>query len=146
MKVLNLKCAHGHAFEGWFASNDAFDDQLGRGLVECPMCGDKAVVKQLSAPRLSLGAARPEPAGPAEAPQADAQRQARWLNAMRELVATTEDVGDRFAHEARRIHHGDAPERGIRGQASREESDALAEEGIAVMQIALPKALKETLQ
>jgi len=143
MKVLNLKCAHGHAFEGWFASNDAFDDQLGRGLVECPMCGDKAVVKQLSAPRLNLGAARPEPA---ETPQADAQRQARWLNAMRELVATTEDVGDRFAHEARRIHHGDAPERGIRGQASREESDALAEEGIAVMQIALPKALKETLQ
>ncbi|HYP83918.1 DUF1178 family protein [Variovorax sp.] len=147
MKVLNLKCSHGHAFEGWFASNEAFDEQQGRGLVECPLCGDKSIAKQLSAPRLNLGAARPD-AAPAQASEGDVQTQlqARWMNAMRELMATTEDVGERFASEARRIHHGEAPERGIRGQASREESEALADEGIAVMQIALPKALKETLQ
>ena len=60
MKVLNLQCSHAHGFEGWFASEDDFQSQLSRGLVECPMCGDTAVVKLLSAPRLNLsGATRP---------------------------------------------------------------------------------------
>lgn len=152
MKVLNLKCALGHAFEGWFASHEAFEEQHASGLVECPMCGDKAVAKQLSAPRLNLGAS-PEPVAPqpsmptdGEAGQLAQQIQGRWMRAVRELMAATEDVGDRFAVEARRIHHGDAPERGIRGQATREETEALADEGIAVMQVALPKSLKETLQ
>ncbi|MDM0046413.1 DUF1178 family protein [Variovorax dokdonensis] len=152
MKVLDLKCGVGHAFEGWFASHDAFEEQKAAGLVECPMCGDKAVAKQLSAPRLNLGAAptpvavQPSSQEERQAAQAAMQVQGRWLRAVRELIAATEDVGDRFADEARRIHHGDAPERGIRGQATREETEALADEGIAVMQVALPKALKETLQ
>jgi hypothetical protein len=58
MKVLNLQCTQNHAFEGWFASEDDFQSQLGRGLVECPVCGDPAVVKMLSAPRNNLGAGR----------------------------------------------------------------------------------------
>ena len=72
MKVLDLKCAHQHVFEGWFASEDDFQSQLGRGLVSCPICGDVAVEKQLSAPRLNLGALpAPQPSVPAEqAPQA----------------------------------------------------------------------------
>ncbi|HSV61575.1 MAG TPA: DUF1178 family protein [Variovorax sp.] len=142
MKVLNLQCSHGHGFEGWFASNEAFETQLAGGLVECPMCGGKEVSKGLSAPRLNLGAAK-EASAPAQTEQT---QQGRWLRAVRELMASTEDVGDRFAAEARRIHHGEVQERGIRGQATREETAALAEEGIAVMQIALPAALKETLQ
>ena len=149
MKVLNLQCSHGHGFEGWFASNEAFETQLAGGLVECPMCGGKEVTKLLSAPRLNLGAGK-EAAAP-ESAQQQAQREAaqqhgRWLRAVRELMASTEDVGDRFADEARKIHHGEVKERGIRGQATREESAALAEEGIAVMQVALPASLKETLQ
>lgn len=149
MKVLNLQCSHGHGFEGWFASNEAFETQLAGGLVECPMCGGKEVTKMLSAPRLNLGAGK-EPAPPPQAQQLAqrdaAQQHGRWLRAVRELVASTEDVGDRFADEARKIHYGEVKERGIRGSATREESAALAEEGIAVMQIALPEALKETLQ
>ena len=54
MKVLDLRCEHGHGFEGWFASGDAFEDQLARGLVECPVCGTTTVVKLLAAPRLRL--------------------------------------------------------------------------------------------
>ena len=103
----------------------------------------------LIAPRLNLGAGK-EPAEPLQAQkhaqQEAAQEHGRWLRAVRELVASTEDVGDRFADEARKIHYGEVKERGIRGSATREESAALAEEGIAVMQIALPAALKETLQ
>jgi len=147
MKVLNLQCSHGHGFEGWFASNEAFEAQLADGLVECPMCGGKEITKLLSAPRLNLGAAKEAPAPQQPGPQQEvAAQHGRWLRAVRELMASTEDVGDRFAAEARKIHYGEVKERGIRGQATREESEALAEEGIAVMQIALPAALKETLQ
>jgi hypothetical protein len=60
MKVLDLKCAHQHVFEGWFASEDDFQSQLARGLVECPLCADANISKQLSAPRLNLGAVEPK--------------------------------------------------------------------------------------
>jgi len=146
MKVLNLQCAHGHGFEGWFASQDAFDAQLADGLVECPLCGDTAITKLLAAPRLNLGNARP-PAeiAPASPPAADT-REARWLRAVREVIAQTEDVGERFVDEARKMHYGEAEERGIRGQATPEQARSLADEGIPVFTLPLPAALKETLQ
>lgn len=148
MKVLNLQCAHSHAFEGWFGSEDDFQAQLARGLVECPLCGNTAVAKMLSAPRLNLGASAPEPAAKhdiANAPTTQAL-QAAWLQAMRQVVANTEDVGERFADEARRMHYGEADQRSIRGKASSEETEALLEEGIQVMPLVLPDALKEPLQ
>lgn len=157
MKVLDLACSQQHVFEGWFASEDDFVQQQGRGLVSCPMCGDTAVQKKLSAPRLNLGAARePQSADPRPAAESrevtalpaneQAALQAAWLALARKVVANTEDVGVRFAEEARRIHYGESEERGIRGQATREETAALQEEGISVMQIALPEALKTPLQ
>lgn len=154
MKVLDLQCAHEHSFEGWFASEDDFQSQLSRGLVECPICGDAAITKKLSAPRLNLGAARntQEEAAPAAvksdvvaAPQ-DSQLQAAWMKMVRQVMANTEDVGEKFAEEARRIHYGETEERGIRGQASREETEALLEEGIGVLPLPIPKALKGPLQ
>jgi hypothetical protein len=145
MKVLNLQCAHRHSFEGWFGSEDDFREQLGRGQVECPLCGDTAIVKMLSAPRLNLGAARTEPKQDVMAAP-DATLQAAWMKMVRHVLASTEDVGERFAEEARRIHYGEAQERGIRGQASAQETEALVEEGISVLPLPIPKALKEPLQ
>jgi hypothetical protein len=149
MKVLNLQCAHGHGFEGWFASNDAFDTQLAAGLVECPMCGDTAIVKMLSAPRLNLGnpKAPQTPDAPTHHAVAETSSlEARWMHAVRAVMAKTEDVGNRFADEARKMHYGETEERGIRGQATREQAEQLVDEGIAVMPLPLPPALKETLQ
>lgn len=147
MKVLNLRCAHGHGFEGWFASNEAFDTQLAAGLVECPICGDCAIVKGLSAPRLNLGNSKAPDAPTTTTELADVSAPAaRWMRAVREVIARTEDVGDRFAEEARKMHYGEAEERGIRGQATREQAEQLVDEGIAVMPLPLPAALKETLQ
>ena len=54
MKVLNLRCAHDHRFEGWFASGEDFETQSAGGLVECPLCGDKAIERLPSAPRLNV--------------------------------------------------------------------------------------------
>lgn len=150
MKVLNLQCRHAHGFEGWFGSEDDFQDQLARGLVECPMCGDAQVTKMPSAPRLNLGAAEPRPPqqpGKQEVVTASsAQLQAAWMEIVKQVVANTEDVGERFAEEARKIHYGESEERGIRGQASREDTQALLEEGIAVLPLPMPKGLKGPLQ
>ncbi|MEY4712551.1 MAG: hypothetical protein RIS88_2001 [Pseudomonadota bacterium] len=153
MKVLDLHCAHGHVFEGWFASEDDFQGQLGRDLVECPLCGDTAITKRLSAPRLNLGALEAgRPAPVVESPRQDVMvapdvaLQAAWMKAVAQVMAQTEDVGERFAEEARRIHYGESDERGIRGQASREETRALLEEGIAVLPLPVPPAFKGPLQ
>jgi hypothetical protein len=151
MKVLDLQCTHGHSFEGWFGSEDDFQSQLARQLVECPVCADTAVTKKLSAPRLNLGAAAPQTQLPATAqaapaPAMDPQLQAAWMKMVRHVMANTEDVGSQFAEEARRIHYGEAQERNIRGEASRDETEALLEEGISVLPLPIPKALKEPLQ
>ena len=127
MKVLNLQCSTSHSFEGWFGSEEDFQSQLARGLVECPLCGDTGVTKMLSAPRLNLGAAQPAPRQEVVTAPDRTSLQAAWLKVVRHVMANTEDVGERFAEEARRIHYGETEERGIRGQASREETEALLE-------------------
>ncbi|HWP19725.1 MAG TPA: DUF1178 family protein [Burkholderiaceae bacterium] len=151
MKVLNLQCRHGHAFEGWFASEDDFQDQRERGLIECPLCADTEVQKLPSAPRLNLSAAKVEAAAvaPADTKQMSPEAQtlhAMWLRAVRHVMDHTEDVGERFAEEARRIHYGEVEARNIRGQASREDTEALLEEGIEVLPLPLPAALKGPVQ
>jgi hypothetical protein len=145
MKVLNLQCAHAHGFEGWFGSEDEFQEQLARGLVECPLCGETAVTKMPSAPRLNLGAGEPAPKRDVVTTN-DASMQAEWLKMVRHVMANTEDVGERFPDEARRIHYGETEERNIRGQASVEETQALLEEGIGVLPLPTPNALKGTVQ
>ena len=161
MKVLDLRCANGHGFEGWFGSEEDFLDQNGRALIECPLCADRVVSRLPSAPRLNLSGARaPVPSAPtaggvasaasaspcaeseppASAPPI-ADLQAAWLSGIRQLLARTEDVGLRFAEEARRMHYGETPNRGIRGQASPEEREALLDEGIETIALAVPRAL-----
>lgn len=150
MKVLDLQCSQQHGFEGWFGSEGDFQDQLGHGLVECPLCGDVAVSKMLSAPRLNFGAVSNESAPASQQQQVvaapDQTMQAAWMKMVRHVMANTEDVGSRFPEEARRMHYGETGERGIRGQASPDETQALLEEGIGVLPLPIPKALKEPLQ
>lgn len=152
MKVLNLACSRAHLFEGWFSSEDDFQNQLSRGLVECPMCGDKSIEKRLSAPRLNLRCAdvdsRPKNTQQIHAQSAptEAQLQALMMKAMRELAANTEDVGERFATEARRMHYGETDARNIRGQASMTDALELLEEGIDVLPLPNLPALNDTLQ
>lgn len=156
MKVLNLRCANGHGFEGWFASEDDFLQQNGSGRIECPICADRIVTRLPAAPRLNLlGGREPAPAA-AQAPAAQsssgaapaqaADLQAAWLQAVRKLLASTEDVGDRFAERARRMHYGEEPTRGIRGQVTPEDRAALLDEGIETLAIPVPSALKGPVQ
>jgi hypothetical protein len=146
MKVLNLRCAHDHRFEGWFASDEDFFSQDERGLVACPLCDDKSITRLPSAPRLNVSKQRGESSASPGPDIAQARAQGQWLRAVREMLRKTEDVGDRFPEEARRIHYGEAQERGIRGQATREDADALREEGIEVVSVAVPEPLKGSMQ
>ena len=143
MKVLNLRCTQEHRFEGWFASDEDFESQSGRGLVGCPACGDTAVARLPSAPRLNVSGLRDE-----ATPASDrlAAVQAAALQAVQRLMSRTEDVGERFPEEARRIHYGEAQARGIRGRASTEEAQALRDEGIEVVSLPVPAALKGPVQ
>jgi hypothetical protein len=153
MKVLNLRCSNGHGFEGWFASDDEFMEQNGSGLLQCPLCADSVVTRMPSAPRLNLSGARePEKAAAAATPPAPgtevqpADLQALWLQTVRHVLANTEDVGRRFAEEARRIHYGEAPQRGIRGQVNPQQRDELLEEGIEILALPIPRALDGPVQ
>ena len=172
MKVFNLQCAAGHPFEGWFGSEDDYLSQQARGLLTCPMCGHDQVVRLPSAPRLNLSGAKapptpaaatpppatpapgaspatlPKPATPVSMPATPerAQAEAVLLQAMRHVLANTEDVGRHFPEEVRRIHHGEAEHRNLRGQATPAERQALQEEGIEVFSLPIPEALKGPLQ
>lgn len=145
-----LECSGGHGFEAWFASSDAYDRQEADGLLECPRCGTHEVRKAMMAPNVAKGRkGQPDNAQPAQAsqseqateattvahgPEAVMLRQAQaMLRAIRDKVKSeAEYVGPRFADEARRIHFEEAPNRGIYGEATREEVTSLAEDGIDV--------------
>lgn len=149
-----LKCCHGHSFEGWFGSSADFDDQQARGFVTCPICETSDISKGLMTPQLprkgnqkkqpaqDLVQNRAQASNHAQLPQNALQGQpqinpeevAAVYARMREMQKTItdhcDDVGEQFAEEARKIHYGEAEERGIYGQTSPEEAEALAEEGI----------------
>jgi hypothetical protein len=151
MKVFDLGCPAGHAFEGWFGSDDDYASQRERGLLECPFCASREVTKRLSAPRLNLRGLGARQALDAQATAEQGQAtmtlmQKAWLKAMHHVIENTEDVGGRFAEEARRIHYGESPERGIRGQTTPQERESLLDEGIEVVPLPMPKGLGGPLQ
>ena len=167
MLVVDLCCTQGHRFEGWFASADDLAGQQARGLVSCPVCGDQQVQRVPSASRINVShreapaeASAGESAGPAvdagrgvlapempkEAVEAAQAMQAMYWSAVRHVMQSTEDVGERFATEARAMHHGEVPAKPIRGQLDAQEREALKDEGIEVMTLVVPKGLDGPVQ
>jgi hypothetical protein len=147
MKVFNLGCDNEHAFEGWFASAEEFERQQAERRVECPVCGSHAVRKLPAAPRLNFGAEAPSTKQEVALPAAqDARLQQLMLQMAQHIRANSEDVGERFPEEARRIHYREAPQRAIRGLASGEQAAELADEGIDVMPVPFGSLLKNPVQ
>ena len=145
MIVFNLGCERGHRFDGWFGSSDDYASQCERGLLECPVCGDKAITKHLSAPRLNLNAGAETESKQSESNvpvTAEAAERARMLAAqtefyrqLRSMLEKSDDVGERFAEEARRIHYHETEPRQIHGVTSPAEAVELLEEGVSVLPI-----------
>lgn len=144
MIVFDLRCAPvGHVFEAWFASSAAFEEQRGRGLVACPLCGSAEVAKAPMAPAVGAkGNASPAPAL-AEGLFGGAPAEVKTMLAavaalQKRLLAGSESVGPRFAAEARAIHLGEADPRPIHGEASRAEAESLIEEGVPIAPLPFP--------
>lgn len=146
LKVFDLECEHGHVFEGWFSSRDSYDEQLSRGLLCCPVCDSHQIKRKLSAPRINIGAqetasaplSAPAPASASAAMPSEAQIRAiqgQLMQELRSVIRKSDNVGTQFAQEARRMHEGDIEPRAIRGQATVQEYQELAEDGIIAMPI-----------
>jgi len=125
-----LHCDKDHEFEGWFSSSKDFDGQIERGLVECPVCRSKQIGKALMAP--AVAASRETTARPLAMDPEKRDMMRKLRDMVQTVKQNSEDVGDRFADEARKIHHGEAEARGIIGQASNEDAKSLIEEGIEI--------------
>ena len=131
MMRFSLHCDQSHEFEGWFRNNEDFDNQTARGLVQCPVCHSPNVNKALMAPSVTTGRTKEKIA----ATMGEAQR--KLLDEMREISRKVKEnadyVGDRFAEEARKIHNGEVAERGIYGEATRDEVTSLVEDGVEIL-------------
>ena len=140
MITYELGCDKGHVFEGWFRNRETLEAQLSGDLVECPVCGSHRVDKRLSAVAVHLprrSTAPPPQAAASEPPKPPPQA---FFKALAEFVENHfEDVGPTFAAEARKIESGEADTRNIRGTTTAAEEEALREEGIEFLKIALPK-------
>lgn len=135
----SLQCSDAHAFDGWFASSQAFDSQVERRLVECPVCGDKVVSRALmapSVPRKGNAVVAQKPAAVAVGGEGLPDHMRAALQRLRsEVEKNCEYVGSDFADEARRIHDGESAARGIYGETTPEQAEALADDGIAVARV-----------
>lgn len=157
MIIFDVKCEFGHVFEGWFASGRAFRVQCREGDIECPVCGSRTVAKAITAPNVGAkgnrssapvpvaseneavaGTEYSESVGMTDLPPALENELHKVLTKVQDHVEKTCDyVGKDFPEEARKIHYGETPERGIYGEATVEESEELIEEGIDIMALPL---------
>jgi hypothetical protein len=141
--IFELICSAQHRFEGWFASGEDFDQQRLAGLLSCPICSTGEVAK-LPTAKLRRAEAAAAENGPADAPNQQSnqptppRRGAAVAAFIDHVLQNTENVGRAFPEEARKIHHGVKPRRGIRGTATREETKELLEEGIPVLPLPIP--------
>ncbi|WP_128923069.1 DUF1178 family protein [Bradyrhizobium guangxiense] len=144
-----LHCDRDHDFESWFQSSSAYESQVKRKLVTCPICGSAKVEKAIMAPRIvgkkgrgpaapppePTAATTPEaaPSGPTSLLMAQERELRAKLKELRDhIVKNADNVGERFANEARAMHYGDKEHRPIYGEASPEEAKSLIDEGIEV--------------
>lgn len=153
MIVFELSCPVDHRFEGWFGSSEDFSAQQARGLIECPDCGSSDVVKAPMAPRLArkgnqqvvVTAEKLQPVTTAPLPPEAVKMIAALAKVQAEALKQSRWVGDKFAEQSRAIHYGEQATEVIHGQATRDEAEALLDEGITVAPLLFPVAPPESL-
>lgn len=157
MIVFDLKCAHDHVFEAWFGSSSAFEDQRGRGLVACPVCGDSDVAKAVMAPNIAAkGNSRPAAPPAVRSDKADTPNVPVTADALKaalrslaevqsKMLETSQWVGRSFADRARAMHAGEEEHAPIHGQSTLAEAKALVEDGVPVAPLIVPVVPPEAL-
>jgi hypothetical protein len=141
--VFDLKCGHGHVFEAWFGSSEAYEAQRAGGMIACPLCGDAKIGKAVMAPNVAPkgNRAHPAPAAQEDAappPEAVKAALAAMAAAQAKVLEKSEYVGMAFTDRARAMHAGDEPIATIHGQATAEQARELLDEGVAVAPLPFP--------
>jgi hypothetical protein len=127
----SLVCDKSHKFDGWFASAGAYESQKSRGLVTCPICMTSTVDKALMSP--AIGRAGSDKVALSMGHPQHAQLREAMLALRNKVTSEADYVGDKFAEEARKIHFKEVDQRGIYGEATREEVAAMVEDGVDFM-------------
>jgi hypothetical protein len=143
MIVYDLMCEEMHQFEGWFKNADELQSQREAGLLECPICGNVQIRKVPSPNRINLISSAGKASQELSSLKAEARAMADKIHHY--VVKNFEDVGEKFANEALKIHYGEAETRNIRGIATQQEMSRLQEEGIDALEIAGFPAHKKKL-
>jgi hypothetical protein len=137
MILFDLRCARDHVFEAWFRDNAAYEAQSRAGTVACPSCGNRKVEKAPMAPR--IGKAPSEKSTTLAVSNEAAELRQQLVELRAKVEANCENVGDKFAEEARRIHYGEADKRGIYGETSDDDARELRDEGIPFARLPWPR-------
>jgi hypothetical protein len=149
MKVFNLQCQFGHSFEGWFQSGEDYNSQSSKGILICPICEDNIISRIPSAAHIqSTKSSSLDKSNDEHNKNINKEVKKKLLEVAQQILQDSENVGDQFANEARRIHRNEAKSRTIHGTATIDESKELKEEGIDVLTLPLApiKKKKERLQ
>jgi hypothetical protein len=133
--LYRLVCAEGHEFESWFRDSAAYDSQIAQGAVSCPFCHTTQVSKAIMAPHVARGGRESEGRPVALLDESHAALRQMIRELREKIAASTEDVGEKFPNEARRMQDGASETRAIRGRASLEKAKALLDEGIEILPI-----------
>ena len=141
MKVYNLQCHLSHTFEGWFRSDDDFLSQNKKGILTCPICESTSIVRLPTAAHIQSQKSRDNLYNNKN--NVNDEDMKKLFEVANQILSDSEDVGDRFADEARKIHRKEAEMRSIHGTASIEESNELREEGIDVLTLPIQKIRKK---
>ena len=130
MIVFDLKCSNEHVFEAWFKDSSTFEEQRNKGLLECPVCGDRSIEKAISPIKLKKSN------GQRGEGSVNQEAVAKMVHAFyQKVIESSEDVGTKFAAEALKMHYGVCKPRSIRGIATQEEEKMLKEEGVEFFRI-----------
>ena len=143
MKVFNLQCEDGHSFEGWFRSDEDFTSQISKGLFSCPICENSTINRMPSAAHIQSNKTRVDKKNNNSISY---EVQKKIVEVAKQILQDSENVGNRFAEEARKIHRNESEIRSIYGTATHEESQELKDEGIEVLTLPLEKVRKNILK
>jgi hypothetical protein len=133
--IYDVKCENGHKFEGWFKDRHAWIEQNAQRLICCPICNSSNVE---IAPSSITIMGKDSKIADKNNDKAIAPGQAlQWLQQY--IGSNFEDVGNKFAEVALKIHFGDEEKRNIKGTTTSQEEATLKEEGVSFIKIALPK-------
>jgi len=151
--IVDLVCADGHLFEGWYDSRAAFDDVRADRGVTCPVCQGhdvevrpsfRAVIgtrgEPLRAPAESATEMESLPEGPASPRSAMPLEVQRALSSFLKAVrAHSEDAGEQFAARALAMHKGDEEPAPIHGTSTPEEREQLRDKGVPFLALPIPE-------